>query len=222
MRKLIVCVVVVVLSVPAYSAVVIGDWENGSSDGWIDWGNKKSITHNQNESEYGFSDTGVTSGSSSLKVTKSGWSQTLSIKLQNNGLVDEFMANDKFAIDVTVPADALLNGTGGYAQIYNVSLNAEGYGWHDVFATTPALNFYFWNGSPQQAGTLEFDYSAAKALMPAAPSYLEIIIATNSSSNRGTFYFDNARLVGYANPEPATIALLSLGGLALLAKKRND
>ncbi|MGA2916453.1 MAG: hypothetical protein ABSE89_10550 [Sedimentisphaerales bacterium] len=217
MKKLSMCVVLVmaVLNVSVYATTIIGNWENGSSNGWIDWGNGQSITNSVNASKYSFSTVGATSGSSSLEVTKTGWNQNLSIKLQNNGLVDKFMANNKFLIDVTVPADAFLNGTGGYAQIYNVSLNAQGYGWHDMFTTTPALNFYFWNGSPERTATLEFDYSAAKALMPAMPSWVEIIIATNSDSKRGVFYLDNARLV----PEPATIAFLSLG--LILFKKRN-
>lgn len=215
MGKLIVCLVSVlaVLSVPAYAAVIIGNWEQGA-DGWIDWGNKESITNPVNASKYAFSDIGATVGGSSLQVTKTGWNQSLSIKLQDNGLVDEFMANSKFLLDVTVPADALLDGTGGYAQIYNVSLNAQGYGWHDMFETTPALNFYFWNGSPERTATLEFDYGAAKALMSATPGWVEIIIATNSDSNRGVFYFDNARLV----PEPVTVVLLSFG-LVLFGKR---
>jgi hypothetical protein len=50
-----------------------------------------------------------------------------------------------------------------------------------------------------------------------APSngYVNFIFALNSDQ-AGTYYFDNARLI----PEPATIALLSLGGLALLRRKR--
>lgn len=219
MRKLIVLSVLLMISLPVYAATIIGNWENGNSDGWIDWGNQESITAPDNASKYSFSTIGATSGSESLKVTKSGWNQDLAIKLQNNGLVSAFMANNEFMVDVTVPADTLYDNSGGYAQIYNISLNAQGYGWNNVFSTSPALNFYFWNGVGQRTATLVFDYSAAKALMPTAPTYVEIIFATNSSSNRGNFYFDNAQLVSTMVPEPATIVLLALG--LIVFKKRN-
>jgi hypothetical protein len=214
-KKLIVCIMVIALSMPAYSVVIIGDWESGNGNGWINWGNNQSVNNMPSIYQYE-SNIGVTNGGSSLHLIKSGWNQTLSIKLQNNGLVDEFMANKKFLIDITIPADSFFDGSGGYAQVYNVSLNAQGYGWHDMFSPSPALNFYFWNGSPLRTATLEMDYSATKALMPAMPSYVEIIITTNSSSNRGNFYFDNARLV----PEPATIGTLVFGALSLVIRRK--
>lgn len=218
MKKFIICLTILAaLNAAALADVLLGSWEN-APDGWIDWGNKESVDSATNmPSKYQYDTIGATEGSQSLHMIKSGWNQNLAIGLNYNQRV-QFMAHNKFKIDITVPADVVggEDGTDGYAQIYNFTINAEGYGWHDQFTSVP-LNFYFWEGSGQRTATLEVDYSAIKSSMPAIPGYVELVFATNSSSNRGNFYFDNARLTDPI-PEPATIALLGLG-LTLLRKR---
>jgi len=214
MKKFILCLALVAsLNTAALASVLLGSWEN-ATDGWIDWSNAESIDSTTNSAYYEYSTIGATNGSSSLNLTKSGWNQSLSLKLTYSERV-AFVANTTFSIDVTVPADVVDDGdSSGYAQIYNVTINAEGYGWHDQFTVTPALNFYFWNGSSQRTATLVLDYSAILSSLSGVPGYIEIIITTNSSSTRGEFYFDNAVLT----PEPATLALLGLG-LTMLRKR---
>lgn len=208
-----ICLMAAVLSMPA-SAVIIGDWESmpASGDGWINWSGGAAI---ETLSEYQAGTVGVTSGSQSLRLTKSGWAQTLSIKLQNNGLVDDFMANSIFSIDVSVPANHVNDGSGGWTKIEGIALNADGYSWATQAGTTQLLGF--WDNSPVQTITLSFDYSAAKASMPATPGWVEIIITTNSDGVHNDLYFDNAQLL---IPEPATLSVLGLGALALLRKKK--
>ena len=202
-----ICLMVAVMSIPA-SAVVIGDWESGL-DGWIDWsGGSGTLTPGATA--------GVTLGSGSLRVDQSGWGQTLAIKLQDNGLVGDFLANSIFSIDVSVAAN---DGTvtGGYSQVYAVSMNAEGAGWQDVASGTP-VNFYWWEGSGERTETLTIDYSAYKAAVPANPGWVEIIFALNTGGGAPTdMYFDNAQLTV---PEPATLSVLGLGALALLRRKK--
>ncbi len=218
MKRSIVCVVIVIaLSMPVYATTIIGDWEQ-SPDGWIDWieyGNNQSVADPLNmPSRYEYEPTiGVTLNDWSLHVKQSGWNQNLSIRLQNAGHVADFMADTIFAIDVTVPADSF--GTGGWCEIYALSLNASYYGWNDQLPV-PAYHWDYWTGSPQRMVTLMWDYSAAKEKIPANPSYVELIFATNSDGIHNDFYFDNARLV--STPEPATIAILGFG-LILLRKR---
>jgi hypothetical protein len=220
MKKLVImaCLVLMMLSATAPAAdYLLGNWEN-SADGWINWSGTKSVDDpSLMPSQYSYSTTGVTLGSSSLHMLKSGWNQTLALKLNYAQRV-EFMNHSTFSIDVTVPEDSFYDGSGGYAQIYNLTINAEGYGWHDQYATAPAMNFYFWDGSPQRTLTLSYDYSAVRSLIAPTFGYIELIFATNAASNRGDFYFDNAKLSGV--PEPMTLSLLGLGAAALLRKKK--
>jgi hypothetical protein len=209
-RLLSLCVLAVLMSVPA-SAVIIGDWENmpTSGDGWINWSGGAAV---ETLSEYSVGTIGVTSGSQSLCMTKSGWGQTLSIKLQNNGLVDDFMANSIFSIDLAAPN---LNNGGGWAEIQGITLNAEGWGWKGLPDTF--YQFGFWADSGTLTKTFTVDYSAAKASMPANPGWVEIIITTNNDGVHNQMYFDNAQLL---IPEPATLSLLGLGIAALIRRKK--
>jgi len=211
MKKMMVCLTVLLLSMTA-SAVVINSFE-GTAGNAIDWSDKLSIDGNPNYSYD--SSVGVTNGSQSAHLSNAtGWAQTLALRLDYSQRV-AFMPNSVFSIDISVPAN-FAGSTSGWAEIYNVTLNTEGYGWHDQF-TAPAMQFGFWENSPVQTKTLTFDYSAAKGSMPAVPGWIEIVFATNSDGTHSNLYFDNAQLTV---PEPASLALLGLGALASLRKRK--
>ena len=199
-----VCFLLAVFCLPA-SAVVIGDWEN-DLDGWMDWSDAAiSMAGGQTE--------GVTLNNGSLVVEQSGWGQSLAIKLQNNGLVDDFMANSIFSIDVSVAATPGI--TGGYSQVSSVSMNAAGPGWTTVLGDTP-VNFYWWDGRSDETQNLEVDYSAFRDAITDT-GYIEIIITLNNGGGAPeAMYFDNAQLV----PEPFTMSLLGLGAVAVLRRKK--
>lgn len=209
----------------SYGEVVIGDWEE-SPDGWIDWGNEKSVddpcnmpTRTDGRAGYQYENTiGVTLNDWSLHVTQDGgWGQSIAIKLQDAGHVADFMANTQLWIDYTVPAST----AGGWNEIYKVSLNApDPFGWQDLnedFGNpTPIAHFDFWDGSGVRTVTAVIDYSLALPDIPESPDYIEFIFALNSGDGQVDFYFDNARLI----PEPTTIALLGLGGIALIRRRK--
>ena len=172
----------------AVNAVIIGDWESGM-DGWADWGGDTPVaTYTPGAA------TGATLNNGSLRLDQSGYGQSLSIKLQNSGLVNAFMANSLFSIDVSVAAD---DGTitSGYSQVNSVSMNAEGPGFATVLGDTP-VNFYWWSGSNERTQTLVVDYTEFRQAITAT-GYIEIILTLNTGGGAPTdMYFDNAQLIG--------------------------
>jgi hypothetical protein len=209
MRRGLICLLLLIMATASngFADVVIGDWED-NNDGWVDWqgGSPISISDPTLSSRYSYSTTtGVTLHNYSLVVTGlTGWTQCLTIQLQNTGHISDFMANRVLLIDYSVAAGTV----GGWNEIYTVSLNAESYGWHDL-GSQPLQHFNFWNGSPARTATVAIDYSSTLASIPANPGWVEFIFALNSdSTNPHEFYFDNARFVTTVahDPSPADAA----------------
>jgi hypothetical protein len=219
-RKLITICISLFLASTSFAAAVdvIGSWESmpTSGDGWVSWSDSQAAIETL-PAKYQAGTVGATLGSQSVHLITTGWSQTLAIKLQNIGMMDEFMSHDTFSIDVSVAASGGAY-TAGYTQIAAVAMNAPGPGFKDVVSGNP-INYYWWSTSPQRTTTLNVYYSAFRGQITNPNSYIEIILATNTGGGAPPdIYFDNARLSGV--PEPATIAMLSLGGLALIRRKR--
>jgi hypothetical protein len=104
--------------------------------------------------------------------------------------------------------------TGGSGVVFSDTLNPGYTGGLPI--VDPGTPLHTWTG------TWTFDYSAilpggswTGTHMATSDGYLNIVFNLQSNVS-GTYYFDNARFT----PEPATIALLGLGGLALIRRKR--
>lgn len=200
-----VATVAVLLPVMGFGGLVIGDWET-DLDGWGDWSSGATYAGGQTE--------GVTLGSGSLLVDQTGWGQSLSIGL-NEAQKTAFMANSILSIDVSVAATPGI--TAGYSQVSTVTMNGNipGGGWTEV-ATGNPVEFFWWDGRPDETKTLEVDYSAFRDAL-VDTSYIEIILTLNNGGGAPSqFYFDNAQLI----PEPATIGLIGIFGGGLIMFRR--
>lgn len=205
----------------AEGEVVIGDFENGSYDGWIDWSSSQAPLV---APKFTFSNSlGVTRGSSALVLTQNGWNQNLSIKLQDTTLHPDyraaFLANTQIQFDITLPASTV----SGWTQIFDLALNAEGWGFTSLASAQPVPGAQ-WGWGPDGGGvqqyTVTFDYSAALAVIPANPNYVEFILATNNDGldTHGTYHIDNIRLSSI--PEPAALSLVGVAGLGLMRRRK--
>jgi hypothetical protein len=91
---------------------IIGDWESGTREGWIDW-NGGSPTTSVGPPRFAFNSVGATHGTGAIQFNEAGnYTQYLAIKLQNdpndalsNHVADytpAFLANTKLAFDMTL------------------------------------------------------------------------------------------------------------------------
>jgi hypothetical protein len=211
MCKKLICVigVSVILALASTSqAIVIGNWEDGSWDGWT-----------ADETAVRFDDVnGVTLGKSALRVyfAQNDWHQDfLKIDLIAAGLVDIFRANQKISVDVTHHlADWPESPTPGWNGIHMV-LNAGGDGW-SAWTASPQLQNWTrrWN-SEDATQTATWNYASNFGTWHGLQDvwWCELIIISNCNdtnySGPVTFYLDNVQLFGAGGallPDPANNA----------------
>jgi hypothetical protein len=218
MKKLIVCLALLAFagSALAEDPVVIGSWEDETNEGWHD---HVATANNDwvpvyvddpaiNPSLYEFSYDWSTDGDISLKTNVTAWGFYMRRDIRDVYWEHDTIEFDVFAVD---------NG-GGWAQIERIAEQFsdsphENGGWTDLPDSQ-------WNLTFGETTHIAYNYAAYKGgeYGTEAATYGNFIFGLNSSDGGVSIFLDNIKFTGI--PEPATIGLLGLGGLALLRRKR--
>jgi hypothetical protein len=206
-------------ALPAKADTVIGNWESAAPEGWIDWSSGETPLA---APRFGYGAIGATLGTTALQfnLPATGFTQWASIKLQggSNGVDewrDDFIANTKVAVDVTLVASEMAIEPGNNFATIGLVVNAEGYGFNGIGDPESVTPFTGYNGAnnfnPQllsgtQTTTWVWDISAlhdddpltpvaprTPGEVPAAANWIELIFDMYSNG-AVVYHIDNVRL----------------------------
>ncbi len=193
-----------VTMVPCSYGMLIGNFE-GSLDGWL-----------PNDAAISMSSIGASVGSGSMLISgPGGWH--INCRLDLKPIMGALGSATKISADVTAFAADMTVNWMNMEMIYNGQNNDE----------SGANNNIGWNSLGgmdilRDGITHTLTWDVPEALMNKLAGvdnniwWLELMIISNNDGQNAMFYVDNIQLI----PEPATMSLLGLGGLAFLRRRK--
>lgn len=219
-----------VLAVPAHASTSFGNFESGTAPGWGSLTNSGVQPPAAPISEQVITaSVGSLSGSKALQLSgdatfnfgqASGGALGFNFLSQN--LRADFLANSKIEFDWYAPPN---DSPSGFNQLFNIILNSQGGGFTNVGgsnAGTPETNQFYFTGYTGTVHHVVVDYTSYKNTIlasanPDGGGWLEFGIQPNAGGGApGVQVFDNFTLT----PEPTSFALLAVGGLAAITRRR--
>ncbi len=225
-------------AVSVSAQTVLGSFQ-GATDptdaGWIDPGSSTSITTAAADS---FPSSVVPGYAQSLQITRSGYGNDLQLQF-SPAQIAAFNANSYLTFTFSAPSWSVNNTTSGYLQINSIVLNAQGYGynaqsWANVSAQgntganqSGMPNYYYYAGLNEQSQTVSLNYaSVLPAIEAGGEGYLQLDLIGNNGGGAPNYFWINNVVLSTApfgveaTPEPTSLALLAMGGVAGMAALR--
>ena len=166
-----------------------------------------------------------TTGTTSLKLTNTSWTQNVAHQAGIQAEKDAWAANDQITFDVVTLPNTQSSGWWKLEQVVVQSSLNTGFNALPVTAISNSTggDQIIGYGAPvgRQVVTFAIDYSSVKALWGGStPDWLNLVMATNNdgTAEHSVVYLDNFQLTTV--PEPSTVGALSVAALLLTARRR--